>query len=150
MVNTTIPFDRIQKIAKSRRKFQSLIGESGLFSSVEITEIQVNSNSISCEYREGRRYKEINFYPDESGGTNIEAKVNWTATIIMTVLLFGFFIMAGRLDLTYIDGSFLLVIPLFIVIAVVASHLTVDQIPNEIKDRIIQRILAIENGEEFD
>jgi hypothetical protein len=150
MVNTTIPFERIQKIARSRSKFQSMIGESSFFSSVEITEIQVHANSISCEYREGRRYREINFYPDESGGTNIEAKVNWTATIIMSIALFGFYIMVGRLDIAHAGGAFLLAIPLFIVIAVVASHLTKDQIPNEIKDRIIQRILSIENGEEID
>jgi hypothetical protein len=147
MVNTTIPFERIQKIARNQAKFRSLIGESGFLSSVEITEIQVHPDSIGCDYREGKRYRQIYFYPDASGGTNIEAKVDWTLTIIMSIALFGFYILVGRLDFS---GAFLLAIPLFIVVAVVASHITKDQIPNEIKDRIIQRILSIENGEEID
>ncbi len=92
----------------------------------------------------------INFYPDESGGTNIEAKIYWTAFSVPIVLLLCLNFMVRRLVYAYLDDFFLLVIPLFTVLLIVVSHLTEDMIPNKIKDRIHQRILSIENGEKID
>lgn len=147
MVSTIIPFERIQKIARNPEKFQELIGESGFFSSVKIDNIEVYSDRITCDYskRKGAWQWRIQFYPNEEGRTNIEAEMNWPIIIIGFVLTFAFMMFIRGVPGKFFMVSLLVFIPLFFVLKIVLK----DQIPSDIKNRITERILDIENGEEI-